>query len=318
MGCFTFGALGCTRRSCQLHNARGFKIGIDSANLMPLTNAFVQINFFIIGFQKRGTTSLANYLSGNPTVFICPIKESHYFSTDRGNRQVTNEKDYLSIYNKAENSHFAVVEASTGYIASKNAVKNILDFNPDAKFILMIRNPIDMAISLHAEYIQTGWETVTSFRGAWDLQRTRASGRSIPPMCPEVKALQYGGMCAVGEQVDRFFSLVSWEKVKSIFFDEFKVHTREVYLDVLDLIGVEDDSRTDFPVSNARKSIGNHVFQQVINRLAKLKTMVVGHRFQIGIRFKLTKINSISVKSKKLGSVNRKMLSIFLSLMSIN
>ena len=39
-------------------------------------------NFLIVGAAKSGTTSIANYLSQHPQVYISPIKEPKFFSAD--------------------------------------------------------------------------------------------------------------------------------------------------------------------------------------------------------------------------------------------
>ncbi|MFN9173847.1 MAG: hypothetical protein ACK58N_04855, partial [Synechocystis sp.] len=39
-------------------------------------------NFMIIGAQKAGTTALNKYLSQHPQIFMCPLKEPQFFSTD--------------------------------------------------------------------------------------------------------------------------------------------------------------------------------------------------------------------------------------------
>ena len=41
-------------------------------------------NFFIVGAQKSGTTSMYHYLRKNPKIFLSPIKEPAYFSQYRG------------------------------------------------------------------------------------------------------------------------------------------------------------------------------------------------------------------------------------------
>lgn len=39
-------------------------------------------SFFVVGAAKAGTTSINHYLEINPDIYMCPIKEPHYFSKD--------------------------------------------------------------------------------------------------------------------------------------------------------------------------------------------------------------------------------------------
>ena len=107
-------------------------------------------NFFIIGAPKCGTTSLANWLAEHPRVFFSDTKEPHFFCTD-GYTGVKTLKQYEKLFEDAKPHHLAVGEGSTHYLFSKVAVPNILVYNPDARFIVCLRNPVDMAPSLHSE-----------------------------------------------------------------------------------------------------------------------------------------------------------------------
>src|SRR5271170_3647810 len=107
--------------------------------------------FFIIGAPKCGTTSLALYLARHRQIFIPTIKEPHYFLTDlRRPGRVSNQRSYETLFKRAGAHHRISGEASVFYLLSRAAVPNILCFNPHAKFIVMVRSPLEMVVSLHA------------------------------------------------------------------------------------------------------------------------------------------------------------------------
>ena len=93
---------------------------------------------------------------------MSPAKEPHFFNTD-DKRSITSRDSYEALFRDAHADHAAVGEASVWYLYSAEAVKNIKDYAPDAKFIVMLRNPIDMAPALHEELIFTGFEDVEEF-----------------------------------------------------------------------------------------------------------------------------------------------------------
>src|SRR5580698_1501830 len=100
-------------------------------------------NFFIVGAPKSGTTSLYDYLKEHPQVFL-PKKELYYFCYDLTFRTPPiSENIYLKYYTDANNQK-AVGDASVYYLLSPGAAKKIKDFNPEAKIIVMLRNPIQM------------------------------------------------------------------------------------------------------------------------------------------------------------------------------
>lgn len=131
-------------------------------------------NLFIIGAPKCGTTSLSRWMGQHPEIYFCPKKEPHYFNTD-GMQTVKTLDEYERLFESATDTHRVVAEGSTHYLYSSVAVPHILKYNPDAKFIVCLRNPVEMAPSLHSERLSWGRETVKSFEKAWDMQRNPQS-----------------------------------------------------------------------------------------------------------------------------------------------
>jgi len=136
-------------------------------------------------------------------------------------------------------------------LRSKNAVKNIIEFNPDARFIIMLRNPVDVVQAFHMEQKYSLNEDVEDFEEAWRLQDKRKSGLCIPSGCTEPLLLQYGYLCKYAEQLELVYSTVSPDKVKVLIFDDFKTDTLNVYKDTLSFLGVDYDGREEFPVVNS-------------------------------------------------------------------
>src|SRR5271168_2527435 len=166
----------------------------------------IKPDFFIIGAPKCGTTSLAAWLSEHPDIYMS-LKEPHFFNTDH-NRFLNTLEGYERLFVGAGERHAAVGEASVWYLSSSTAVKNILDYSPQARFIVMLRNPVDMVISLHEEQLFTGREDVADFAEAWNLQDQRRNGRRLPTMVWEPKYVQYGDLCSLGAQVARLLEAV--------------------------------------------------------------------------------------------------------------
>jgi len=54
--------------------------------------------------------------------------------------------------------HAAIGEGSTNYLVSEIALTRILQFNAAARFIVMLRNPVDLVHSLHTHNRFSGWD----------------------------------------------------------------------------------------------------------------------------------------------------------------
>jgi len=214
-------------------------------------------NFFIIGAPKCGTTSMAAWLSEHPNVYMSPIKEPHFYSADLPKyKAVKTKKEYDLLFKEADPSrHYAVGEASVFYLFSRVAVPQIERAHPGAKYIVMVRNPVDMAYSFHEQLLVSGDEHIRDFARAWELSPERRQGRAVSRWCREPKLLDYQSVCKLGEQLERLFRVVPRERVLVLVLDDVKENPRREYERVLNFLEVPDDGRMTFPVKNPAKEL---------------------------------------------------------------
>lgn len=227
-------------------------------NIAAASNRIRKPDFFIIGAPKAGTTSLYHYLAAHPHIFMSPLKEPFFFCTDMpGLRSritfVTDTAKYLNLFRGATDKHLACGEASSLYLLSKVAVPTILTFQPLARFIVMLRNPVELVHAHHSQLVRAMIEPVTQFQEAWKLQTQRAHGRFVPNTCPEPALLQYRQFGLLGEQVERLLSMVPPARVKILLLEELAANPRKVYEDLLTFLNVPYHHRTVFPKENAHR-----------------------------------------------------------------
>lgn len=213
-------------------------------------------NFFILGAPKCGTTALSEYLRRHPRVFVSTPKEPHYFCEDfdyyyaPGERT---EEHYLRLFADADESHLAVGEASVWYLYSRTAARNIMEFDPAARIVVMVRNPVELVPSLHSQLTYMLDETEPDPAVAWELQEARARGEGLPSTVRVPGFLQYGEAARLGAQVRRVMEVVPREQLKVLVFDDLRADTGAVYRDTLEFLGVPDDGRSEFPRVNENK-----------------------------------------------------------------
>lgn len=127
----------------------------------------IRINLFILGAQKCATTSLHNYLSIHPEIFMStPIKEPGYFIFHEHMEKNFIEKDinikslnnllfkYMAQGYKGEKFFGdSSVHYTMGRRAEKFSIpKKIHSYNPHSKFIYVIRNPFERIVSAYNNY----------------------------------------------------------------------------------------------------------------------------------------------------------------------
>ncbi|MGQ0741565.1 MAG: oligosaccharide flippase family protein [Alphaproteobacteria bacterium] len=229
-------------------------------------------NFFIIGFEKCGTSALAAWLLQHPAVFMPWLKEPHFFCRAGGclHRAWRDVAHYERLFANATSQHETVGEASVDYIYADGAVPALLRYAPQAKLIVMLRNPVDMAVSLHADHLAAMQEDEKDFSRAWALQAARARGLHVPSLCIDPDMLQYAKHCRLGLLVERLLQAAPREQCHFIFFEDLKTAPQAAWQAVLEFLDLANDGRTEFPVIRAaavrtRKNIGRWILQ--IHRL---------------------------------------------------
>ena len=242
-------------------------------------------DFFIIGAPKCGTTALSAYLAAHPNVCFSHIKEPHYFSTDFPRRQnVSDREEYLSLFSNTS-SDVLLGEGSVWYLYSEVAVKNILRVQPKAKFIIMLRNPVDAAYSLHNQKLMSAEEDVRDFLTAWNLQKDRKDGRFLPKHCYEPAMLFYRDVYCFGKQVQRLLSHVSPEQLHFIFYDNFSAETKKTYSELLRFLGLPPVVPNEFPVINKNQAYRSSYLNRIIQKPSRLRSHVSKFlRRTLGIR----------------------------------
>ena len=213
-------------------------------------------NTFILGAPKCGTTALSEYLREHPRAFLSQPKEPHYFCEDfdyyyaPGQRT---EDHYLGLFAAAADEHIAVAEASVWYLYSSDAARNIAAFDPAARAVVMLRNPVDLVPSLHSQLLYMLDEDEPDLARAWELQEARSRGERVPATARVPAFLQYGEAARLGAQLARVYEALPREQVLTIVFDDLRDDTGAVYRRTLEFLGLPDDGRADFPRVNENK-----------------------------------------------------------------
>jgi hypothetical protein len=161
----------------------------------------MKVNLFIIGAAKSGSTSLYQYLNQHPDIYFSPIKETNYFAKEININDLSpnykknnlidlkayfsqdemkdiplaiiqSKSDYEKLFHQASNEKI-LAEASVSYMYSETAADAILEYNPTAKFIAILRNPIERAFSHYLMALRFGY-TSLPFKQAFESDMNAA------------------------------------------------------------------------------------------------------------------------------------------------
>lgn len=231
-------------------------------------------NFFIVGQAKAGTTALYSFLRQHPDIYMSDVKEPHFFCSDfhQQSDQYYQKKiffkyrdinSYLKLFSKAD-SFKMVGEASIHYLYSKFAAQQIYNFNPEAKIIIMLREPIDWLYSLHNQFLNVNIEEEQDFVKALTLVQERKQGDNIPSrvICPSW--LYYSDRIRYYEQVKRFYDVFEQSQIKVVIFDDWQDNNSKVYKDVLNFLEVNNKIEPIYKSINVRSTPRFKILNKII------------------------------------------------------
>ena len=213
-------------------------------------------NFFLVGAPRCGTTSIWSYLNTHPDVCMSYQKEPFFFGSDM--TKVPNEffvldRDrYLALFAEGADKKIRG-EASVMYMMSKEAAGEIYAFNPDARILIMLRNPVEVVYSHYGQLRWGGYEDIADFEEAYAAEAERRQGRYLPKSVLAPEALYYSEIGLLGEQVERYLKVFPRNQIKIIFYEDFSKKPAEVYFSLLDFLGLELIAPSAYEAKNPHK-----------------------------------------------------------------
>lgn len=192
-----------------------------------------KVDFFIIGAQKSATTSLYNYLSEHPEIYMPEVKENHFFVEDRVyNQGVQHFHRFYQTYAAQK----VVGGAFVHMLTSQEAPERVYNYNKDAKLIVMLRNPVDRAYSAYHFAIKNGWESSKiKFFDAVKLQDERLKGNLT-----EQTDLAYVNSGMYAKHLSNWLKWFTKDKFLILFDSDFIADSQGQMKKVFNFLGVDE------------------------------------------------------------------------------
>jgi hypothetical protein len=155
--------------------------------------------------------------------------------------------DYLdSNFSHFAAPHRVVGEGSVSYLYLPGVIERVNRLNPDARFIVLVRNPLAMLPSYHLRMQFLLQEDEPDFARAWELEPLRDQGEKVPKYCLDARLLKYSHVAKFGVQVERLFEVAGRDRTHVIVFDDLKADPLGTYKNAIEFLGVDYDGQTEF------------------------------------------------------------------------
>lgn len=235
-------------------------------------------NLFVVGAAKAGTTYLYGVLDTHTSINMATVKEPHFFASVESR----NPAEYLAprdgktyhskvitdkvIYNDLfdwTNEYKYRGEASPSYLLDTQSAEKIKEYNPNAKIIVVLRNPIDRAYSHYLMEYRNGYEMNDNFRVAID------NDLKVTDKVWGKKGFFYIELGRYAEQIKRYVDTFSSENVLILTFQDIKDKTT-LYKKITNFLSINPTSFNEEEADNSKNtaSIPKNKFALYFKRIS--------------------------------------------------
>jgi len=240
--------------------------------------------------EYRAKKRLLNNLNVDihPEIHMCPKKDiACYFCRDYG-LPLTFEEYYGMLFPSGD--YKISGDCCHAYLTDEKSAEWIKDKFPQAKIIMILRNPADKAFSQYHWLVSHGYEYIETFEEALTEEDNRFQRNAWKDHCliqgyPPNYLYYRSGLYS--EQIDRYKECFSDENILYLTYDELKEKPQEMLQNIASFLDISPDfEMPEYRVFNKRKGVRSIKFQYfLVRKFSKILPMKI-------VRF-LMRLNSI-------------------------
>jgi Sulfotransferase family len=229
----------------------------------------------IVGAPKAGTSALHAALAQHPQIYASPVKEPKYYMCwdapppayrgpgDAHSNQewIWRRADYEALFREAPKDAVRL-QSTPFYLYMPGARRRIAEELPEAKLIVIVRDPIDRAYSNWMHLWVDGLEPISDFVEAWHAEDRRVADGWAP-------FWHYHRLGRYGEQLADLFGLVERERVLVLRYWQLVSHPDETLNRVARFLGIAENQVTTIPPDNARPFVEPGLRTSVLGRVIR-------------------------------------------------
>lgn len=204
--------------------------------------SLLQPSFIIAGMARAGTTALAQSLAAHPWVGITDPKEPHFFAFAGSvphyngpwdeiefNRHVIHDAGtYNRLLRRVDRPIVGDASAST-LLFGPRALANIQQHAPEAKLIVLLREPSDRLLSNYWYMVSRHQEDLP-LEAALAAEESRISDGWRP-------MYWYGRQSRIASQLSEFLERFGGKRVLCLFYEDWLVRPDQVWTRTLSFLG---------------------------------------------------------------------------------
>jgi hypothetical protein len=204
-----------------------------------MTDQHQMPNFFLVGAPKAATSSLYHYMGQHPDIFVPENKETHFFSwpevgeTYYDRKFVKTEAEFRALFHDRGEQQFAG-DFSPSHLLYPAAAERIKAFQPEAKIIMILRDPVKRAISHYLMDCRLGCIHQPLLEVLDDAERYPLFYR------------EYVQIGRYDQQVETYFSHFGRERVHVVIYEDFQKDPATTVREIFEFLGADADFAPNF------------------------------------------------------------------------
>jgi len=216
-------------------------------------------NFLIIGAQRSATTFVHKCLEDHPNIFM-PPKEKAFFENP-----YYFQKDFNEFEKLFENvSQKAIGIKRPNYLGKIECPERIYQYIPNAKLIVILRNPVERAVSAYFHQMKSGFIPIKPV----EKGLLSVINRRYDKMYPRSKEIIEFGL--YHQHLMRYLSYFKKDQIFVILYSDIKAHPLKSIQNIYRFLKVDDDY-----IPKTLKSKQN----PGVYSLTRLRLLNMRHRF---------------------------------------
>jgi hypothetical protein len=226
-------------------------------------------NTFLIGVQKAGTTTLNDWLCQHPQIYgYASLKDIPLFVKFPSQEQLNKR---LTLETPPYNGQHIVLHSAVNYIFYPSLLQKISNARPDAKLLLILRNPVDRAISSYFYFRKMlrekrDPEPALIYEPRQNFDITRDSN--------DFTYIEHGFYY---EQIKACLQYFSRGQLLIVNYDDLKIKPQQLLNCVFLFLGIDENFQPDLTPKNVTGDVKSHFVQEKILQKNKFRKWIVDH-----------------------------------------
>ncbi len=207
-------------------------------------------NLFLIGTPKTGTTALAKNISKHKNIFLPKYGKERFFDAityydNKEDSPVQSIEEYLSAFTSDASLEAKYrLDPCALSMYKKESIDNLLNFSPDSKFIIILREPVSASLSMHRQrlgYADVKMREVSeNFMECWNKLKERKNDKGYPVGCRNKFLFRYDLLYSYEKYLPYIIKKIKKENLFIGFYDDFISKPKIFYKNLFEFLELKD------------------------------------------------------------------------------